>query len=101
MAKSDIVLHSDGIPFRYVVLVEPVELEKQKCPECEGCGEVGSGWLNDDVETCPRCRGQRTVRTLYFTDTELEAHLKVCMDEYLRQKFEIKLVEAWNNDNDA
>lgn len=87
MESSDIILRAGGIPFRYVVFVEPVEIEKQMCSDCDGRGKVGSGWLDDDIKTCPRCQGRRTVRTLRFFDPELEAHLKVCMDEYIKRKY--------------
>jgi len=87
MESSDIILRADGVPFRYVVFVESVELEKPKCDKCQGSGKTGSGWLDDDIETCSRCQGRRTIRTLRFVDYELEAHLKVCMDEYIKRKF--------------
>jgi len=88
MKESSVPLTADGIPFRYLVAVmlraEPVE-----CDLCNGVGKTGTGWLDDDVETCFRCNGQKTVNPLRHAqpDPELEEHLLKCMDEFITKKY--------------
>jgi len=88
MVESSVPLIADGIKFRFLVAVmargEPV-----KCDTCKGTGKTGTGWYDDDIETCWRCNGQKTLNPLRHAqpDPELEEHLRECMDKYLREKY--------------
>lgn len=91
VSKSDVPLVGDGVPIRFSLTISIVEVEPRQCERCDARGETGSGWLDDDIETCPRCNGKgEYTRTYYPYDTDLERHLKTCMDDFLREKYVTK-----------